>query len=106
MRITRVSPPELALELPGPYLSIRATRRPRVWRWRAVHTPKTPDPTTATSKFDPAAARELPACAFALLATPAATAAPTNVRRLTFGFTGFLLAFLALGRTGFFTARA
>jgi hypothetical protein len=58
MRMTRVSPPELALELPGPYSSMRATRNPRLSRCLAVHAPKTPDPTMATSKVAPRAAPE------------------------------------------------
>src|SRR5262245_58478369 len=44
----RVSPPELARELPGPQASSRVTRAPRRRRYRAVQPPKAPAPTTAT----------------------------------------------------------
>src|SRR5438034_3593558 len=45
--MTRVSPPELARELPGPQASSRVTRAP--WRRKnsAVQPPKAPAPTTA-----------------------------------------------------------
>src|SRR5437588_5523739 len=44
----RVSPPELARELPGPQASSRVTRAPSRRRARAVNAPKAPAPTTAT----------------------------------------------------------
>src|SRR6185295_11359112 len=44
----RVSPPELASELPAPQASSRVTRAPRRRRWRAVQPPKAPAPATAT----------------------------------------------------------
>src|SRR6185503_5324368 len=47
-RMTRVSPPLLARELPGPQASTRVTRAPRRTRDRAVKPPNTPAPTTAT----------------------------------------------------------
>src|SRR5882724_5301701 len=45
----RDSPPELARAFAGPYASISATFFPRLARCHAVHAPKTPAPTTATS---------------------------------------------------------
>src|SRR5579863_8035629 len=47
-RITRVSPPELARELPGPQASSRVTRAPRRQSQSANQPPKAPAPTTAT----------------------------------------------------------
>src|ERR1043165_4465546 len=44
--MTRVSPPEDDLEFPGPHESIRVTDAPCLCRYRAVHTPKAPAPTT------------------------------------------------------------
>src|SRR5213596_3145129 len=44
----RVSPPELARELPGPQASISVTRAPRRSRCSAVQPPNAPAPTTAT----------------------------------------------------------
>src|SRR2546422_881671 len=43
----RVSPPELARELPGPQASISMTRAPRRTRCNAVQPPNAPAPTTA-----------------------------------------------------------
>jgi hypothetical protein len=52
MRISRDSPPELALEFPGPYESSSATRFPARRKHIAVHAPKTPAPiTTASYEF-------------------------------------------------------
>src|SRR5262245_23757838 len=48
----RVSPPELARELPGPQASSMVTRAPRRRRWSAVQPPKAPAPTTATWGWD------------------------------------------------------
>src|SRR5438874_12806203 len=48
--MTRVSPPELARELPGPQASTRVTRAPRRRRWGAVQPPNAPAPTTATCR--------------------------------------------------------
>src|SRR5579864_8890906 len=47
-RMTRVSPPELARELPGPHASTSVTRAPRRQSQSASHPPKAPAPTTAT----------------------------------------------------------
>src|ERR1700730_4807276 len=55
-RITRVSPPELERELPGPQASSRVTRAPRASRASAVQPPKAPAPTTAMCGRPPAAA--------------------------------------------------
>src|SRR5438477_7163206 len=46
-RMTRVSPPELAREFPGPQASMRVTRAPRRTSHSAVHPPKAPAPITA-----------------------------------------------------------
>src|SRR6266545_6317747 len=48
--MTRVSPPELARELPGPQASRSVTRAPLAWRRRnsAVQPPNAPAPTTTT----------------------------------------------------------
>src|SRR5712691_4321797 len=51
--MTRVSPPELARELPGPQASTRVTRAPRRSSMRAVHPPNAPAPTTTTDGFAP-----------------------------------------------------
>src|SRR5262249_43794876 len=59
-RMTRVSPPELARELPGPHASTRVTFAPRRRRCRAVHPPNAPAPTTMTFI---GATRERAACA-------------------------------------------
>src|SRR6202158_2452444 len=47
-RITRVSPPELERELPGPQASTSVTRAPRRHSQSASQPPKAPAPTTAT----------------------------------------------------------
>src|SRR5262245_45288026 len=47
-RMTRVSPPELARELPGPQASSRTTRAPRRSSCSAVQPPNAPAPTTTT----------------------------------------------------------
>src|SRR3954471_11311844 len=44
--MTRVSPPELARELPGPHASISVTAWPRRSRSSAVNPPNAPAPTT------------------------------------------------------------
>src|SRR5215475_2102182 len=49
MRMIRVSPPLLAREFAGPYMSTSATLAPRRVRCHAVHAPNTPAPITATS---------------------------------------------------------
>src|SRR5688572_20178032 len=49
MRIIRDSPPELARLFPAPYASKSMTLAPPRLSWKAVHAPKTPAPTTATS---------------------------------------------------------
>src|SRR6185295_12596150 len=54
--MTRVSPPELAREFPGPQASSRVTRAPFRRRWRAVQPPKAPAPMTATWGRDPGTA--------------------------------------------------
>src|ERR1700730_9414333 len=46
--MTRVSPPELARELPGPQASRSVTRAPRRTSSSAENPPKAPAPTTAT----------------------------------------------------------
>src|SRR5512132_96203 len=46
--MTRVSPPELARELPGPHASTRTTRAPRRASESAEKAPKAPAPTTIT----------------------------------------------------------
>src|ERR1700682_4931423 len=46
--MTRVSPPELARELPGPQASRGGTRAPRRTSSSAENPPKAPAPTTAT----------------------------------------------------------
>src|SRR6266850_7910302 len=46
--MTRVSPPELARELPGPQASSSVTRAPPRNRWSAVQPPNAPAPTTTT----------------------------------------------------------
>src|SRR3954466_7972160 len=46
-RITRVSPPELAREFPGPQASINVTLAPRRVSQSAVHPPNAPAPITA-----------------------------------------------------------
>src|ERR1700730_2712854 len=48
----RVSPPEEDRELPGPQASIRVTRDRCRNRYKAVHPPKAPAPTTATCGFE------------------------------------------------------
>src|SRR5881397_3163387 len=48
--MTRVSPPELARELPGPQASTSVTRAPRRSRWSAVQPPNAPAPTTTTCR--------------------------------------------------------
>src|SRR5438105_12451954 len=45
-RMTRVSPPELARELPGPHVSIKMTRAFCRNKCSAVHPPNAPAPTT------------------------------------------------------------
>src|ERR1700746_1336351 len=52
----RVSPPELARELPGPQASTSVTCAPIRRRWRAVQPPKAPAPTTTTLGFAEGAA--------------------------------------------------
>src|SRR5260370_18689072 len=47
-RMTRVSPPELERELPGPHASTSVTRAPRRQSQSASQPPKAPSPTTAT----------------------------------------------------------
>src|SRR5579864_3763785 len=47
----RVSPPELARELPGPHASSKVTLAPFRSRWIAVQPPNAPAPTTATWGF-------------------------------------------------------
>src|ERR1700720_871962 len=47
-RMTRVSPPELERELPGPHASSNVTRAPRRQSQSASQPPKAPAPTTAT----------------------------------------------------------
>lgn len=49
MRAMRDAPLELDRVLPTPYPSMSTTERPLRRSWRAVHEPKTPAPTTATS---------------------------------------------------------
>src|SRR5438132_10757228 len=51
MRITRVSPPELARLLPGPYASSIVTAWPDRARRYAIHAPKHPAPTTMTGSM-------------------------------------------------------
>src|SRR6266702_1737821 len=46
--MTRVSPPELARELPGPQASSSVTRAPRRRRYSPVQPPNAPAPTTTT----------------------------------------------------------
>src|SRR2546430_13405976 len=48
--MTRVSPPELARELPGPHASTRVTRARRRSTWSAVQPPNAPAPTTTTCR--------------------------------------------------------
>src|SRR6185369_12654028 len=52
----RLSPPELARELPGPQASTSVTCAPIRKRWRAVQPPKAPAPTTTTFGFTGGAA--------------------------------------------------
>src|SRR6476659_8678283 len=52
----RVSPPELARELPGLQASTSVTCAPIRKRWRAVQPPKAPAPTTTTFGFTGGAA--------------------------------------------------
>src|SRR5688572_12168845 len=47
-RMTRVSPPELARELPGPQASTSVTRAPPLRSDSAENAPNTPAPTTTT----------------------------------------------------------
>src|SRR5256885_8897559 len=70
--MTRVSPPELARELPGPQASTRVTFAPFRNRWRAVQPPNAPAPTTTT--LGPRAERE-PGRGFGALAGRAFSAA-------------------------------
>src|SRR5262245_12754240 len=53
--MTRVSPPELAREFPGPQESSTTTFAPRRTRCKAVQPPNAPAPTTATRIPAPAA---------------------------------------------------
>src|SRR5690349_7686737 len=79
--MTRVSPPELAREFPGPHASTRVTRAPRRRSMRAVHPPNAPAPTTTTEapgEGDPAPRRAGRAAA----SSPPAPLA-SNARRVT-----------------------
>ena len=49
--MTRVSPPELEREFPGPHESTRVTCAPGRRRCRAVQPPKAPAPTTAAGRI-------------------------------------------------------
>ena len=59
--MTRVSPPELAREFPGPQASRRVTRAPCRRSWSAVQPPKAPAPTTAAWTPRPAPDSAAPA---------------------------------------------
>src|SRR5260370_42465468 len=50
-RMTRVSPPELAREFPGPHASSKVTLAPFRRKYKAVQPPNAPAPATATWGF-------------------------------------------------------
>src|ERR1700693_5198735 len=80
--MTRVSPPELARELPGPQESTSVTFAPLRRRWRAVQPPKAPAPTTTTRSpllFLPAAGG-FAVFGCALPRSPRPTAPPTPAK--------------------------
>src|SRR5438067_5064976 len=80
-RITRVSPPELAREFPGPQASRRVTRAPRRTSQSAVHPPKAPAPITAMRGPDFVLADFLWAFISGEAAAPAAARDLRNSRR-------------------------
>src|SRR5438105_5316155 len=80
-RMTRVSPPELAREFPGPQASINVTRAPRRTSQSAVHPPKAPAPMTAMRGPDLVLADFFCACISGEAAAPAAARDLRNSRR-------------------------
>src|SRR5438132_13488244 len=76
--MTRVSPPELDRELPGPHESMSVTCAPRRRRCSAVHPPNAPAPTTTMRGAD-CAKTGWPSKSAAATGTAAAPA--INVRR-------------------------
>src|SRR6187551_810255 len=80
--MTRVSPPELARELPGPHASTSVTRAPPRRRYSAVQPPNAPAPTTTTEGLGLDRGGGDGRCCARARAAAAAGSAARSVRRL------------------------